>query len=66
VDLKNINRIRIVCRDEAEHRLVKEVTEAKIRAGARVLRDELYPINVDSVRLRNADDSRRNYIDDGD
>lgn len=49
VDPKNTNRIRIACRDEAEHQLVKEVAEAKIGAGARVLRDELYPIKVDSV-----------------
>ncbi|KAJ5215561.1 uncharacterized protein N7498_001968 [Penicillium cinerascens] len=49
VDPKNINRIRIACRDEDEHQLVKKVAEAKIGAGARVLRDELYPIKVDSV-----------------
>lgn len=49
VDPRNTNRIRIACRDEAEHQLVKKVAEAKIGAGARVLRDELYPIKVDSV-----------------
>ena len=49
VDPKNTNRIRIACRDEAEHKLVKRVTEAKVGAGARVLRDELYPIKVDTV-----------------
>jgi hypothetical protein len=49
VDPKNTNRIRIACRDEAEHQLVKKVAEARIGAGARVLRDELYPIKVDSV-----------------
>lgn len=49
MDPKNTNRIRIACRDETEHQLVKEVAEAKIGAGARVLRDELYPIKVDSV-----------------
>jgi hypothetical protein len=43
VDPKNTNRIRIACRDEDEHQLVKKVAEAKIGAGARVLRDELYP-----------------------
>ncbi|KAI3091337.1 hypothetical protein CBS147333_10307 [Penicillium roqueforti] len=35
---------------ETEHQLVKKVVEAKIGAGARVLRDELYPIKVDSVK----------------
>jgi hypothetical protein len=49
VDPKNTNRIRVACRDEAEHQLVKRVAEAKIGTGARVLRDELYPIKVDSV-----------------
>ncbi|KAJ6090904.1 hypothetical protein N7499_003618 [Penicillium canescens] len=49
VDPKNTNRIRIACRDEAEHQLVKRVAETKIGEGARVLRDELYPIKVDSV-----------------
>jgi hypothetical protein len=50
VDPKNTSRFRIACRDETEHQLVKEVAEAKIGAGARVLRDELYPIKVDSVK----------------
>ncbi|KAJ6003913.1 hypothetical protein N7540_013195 [Penicillium herquei] len=49
VDPKNANRIRIACRDEDEQQLVKKVAEQKIGAGARVLRDELYPIKVDSV-----------------
>jgi hypothetical protein len=49
VDPKNTHRIRIACRDETEHQLVKKVAEAKVGAGARVLRDELYPIKVDSV-----------------
>jgi hypothetical protein len=49
VDPKNTNRIRIACRDEVEHQLVKKVAEGKIGAGARVLRDELYPIKVDSA-----------------
>ncbi|KAJ5264619.1 hypothetical protein N7505_007412 [Penicillium chrysogenum] len=49
VDPKNTHRNRIACRDEAEHQLVKQVAEAKIGGGARVLRDELYPIKVDSV-----------------
>ncbi|KAI3222777.1 transcriptional regulator family: Zinc finger, CCHC-type [Penicillium roqueforti] len=49
VNPKNANRIRIACRDKDEQQLVKKVTEQKIGAGARVLRDELYPIKVDSV-----------------
>jgi hypothetical protein len=50
VDQKNTNRIKIACRNEAEHQLVKRVAETKIGAGIRVLRDELYPIKVDNVK----------------
>ncbi|KAJ5471324.1 hypothetical protein N7530_008681 [Penicillium desertorum] len=49
VDPKNTSRIRIACRDEDEHRLVKKVAEAKIGTEVRVLRGELYLIKVDSV-----------------
>lgn len=46
---KNTSRIRIACRDEDEHRLVRKVVEAKIDTGVRVLRGELYLIKVDIV-----------------
>ncbi|KAJ5865438.1 uncharacterized protein N7529_007354 [Penicillium soppii] len=50
VSLRDPNRIRIACRDKAEHQLVKKVAEEKIGTGSRVLRDELYPIKVDGVK----------------
>lgn len=50
VDAKNTNRIKITCRNEAEHQLVKRVAETKTGAGAHVLRDELYPIKVDNAK----------------
>lgn len=50
VDPKRENRIKIACRDEAEHQLVKRVAETNVTQGARVLRDDLYPIKVDSIR----------------
>jgi hypothetical protein len=50
VDPKKENRIKIACRDEDEHQLVKRVAEANVAQGARVLRDDLYPIKVDNVR----------------
>ena len=50
VDPRNENRIKIACRDEAEHQMVKQVAEKiNLAAGMRVLRDELYPIKVDNV-----------------
>jgi hypothetical protein len=43
------SRIRIACRDEDEHELIKRAAE-KIGAGSRVLRDELFPVKVDNVK----------------
>jgi len=51
VEPKNANRIRIACRNEEEHQMIKRVAEKmKLAAGVRVLRDELFPIKVDSVK----------------
>ncbi len=49
LDRKNPNRVRIACRDEVEHKEVKRVIETNLVEGARILRDDLYPIRVDSV-----------------
>jgi hypothetical protein len=48
-DQKNPHRVRIACRDEAEHKEVKRVMEANLVTGMRILRDDLYPIRVDGV-----------------
>ncbi|KAJ5100792.1 hypothetical protein N7456_006844 [Penicillium angulare] len=50
VSPRDPNRIRIACRDEPEHQLVKKVAEEKTGSGVRVLRHELYPIKVNSVK----------------
>jgi hypothetical protein len=50
VDPKNTNWFRIACRDEPERQLVKKVIEVIISAGARVLRDNLYLIKVNSIK----------------
>jgi predicted nuclease of restriction endonuclease-like (RecB) superfamily len=49
VDQRNQDRIKIACRNEDEHEMVKKAAE-QIGAGTRVLRDELYPIRVDTVK----------------
>lgn len=49
IDPRNPHRVRIACRDEEEHKAVKRVVEANLVQGARILRDDLYPIRVDSV-----------------
>ena len=57
LDRKNSHRVRVACRNEEEHCLVKQVAEDKTPHGARVLRDELYPVKVDNVnRLAVLDD----------
>jgi hypothetical protein len=48
-DPKNPHRVRVTCRDESEHEIVKRVAETKLAPGARILRDDLYPIRVDNV-----------------
>ncbi|KAG7001224.1 Retrovirus-related Pol polyprotein from type-1 retrotransposable element R1 [Fusarium oxysporum f. sp. conglutinans] len=48
-DPKNPHRIRITCRDESEHEIVKRIAETKLAPGPRILRDDLYPIRVDNV-----------------
>jgi len=48
-DPKKPNRVKIACRDEAEQNMLKRIVEAKLPHGARVLRDELYPVKVDHV-----------------
>jgi hypothetical protein len=51
VNARNPSRIMVVCRDEAEHQRIKQAVEkAKLAAGVRVLRDELYPVKVDNVK----------------
>jgi hypothetical protein len=48
-DGRNANRLRIIGRDEGEIQKIKTILEARKAPGARVLRDQLYPIKVDSV-----------------
>lgn len=50
IDPRNADRIRIACRDEAEHHMVKQTAEKNVAPGVRVLRDDLYPLKVDNVK----------------
>ncbi|KAJ5196719.1 hypothetical protein N7449_007198 [Penicillium cf. viridicatum] len=62
VDLRNNYRIRIAYRNKDEYQLVKRVAETNIGAGARVLRDELCPIKVDSVKRAIVLDKNHNVL----
>ena len=44
----NTNRLRIVGRNKEEVKKIKDIVEAKKAPGARVLRDQLYPVKVDN------------------
>ena len=48
-DRGSINRLRIIGRNEEEVKKIKDIVEAKKTPGARVLRDQLYPVKVDNV-----------------
>ncbi|RKK71944.1 hypothetical protein BFJ68_g18314 [Fusarium oxysporum] len=48
-DVRNEDRIKVVCRDEAELQLVREAAERTMVKGVRVLRDQLYPVKVDGA-----------------
>ncbi|KAK0369163.1 hypothetical protein CLIM01_13480 [Colletotrichum limetticola] len=60
VNPRNADRTRIICRDDAEHRLVKQMAEKSFGPGARVLRDELYPMKVDNLKRTEVLDEKGN------
>jgi hypothetical protein len=52
-DARNTERIKILCRDEAELQRVKAAAEKTAAKGVRVLRDQLYQVKVDNVEDNN-------------
>ncbi|EXM13523.1 hypothetical protein FOTG_18025 [Fusarium oxysporum f. sp. vasinfectum 25433] len=48
-DVRNADRIKVICRDEAEMQLTKQTAEKTAIKGARVLRDQLFPVKVDGA-----------------
>jgi len=48
-DPRNVDRIRVTCRDESELARVKEAAEKTKAAGSRVLRDQWHPVKVDNA-----------------
>ncbi|KAJ3454196.1 hypothetical protein MRS44_018090 [Fusarium solani] len=61
-DARNPDRIKVVCRDEAEVQLIREVAEKTVVKGARVLRDQLYPVKVDGANRTAVLDSSGNVL----
>jgi hypothetical protein len=48
-DGRNTNRLRVIGRNEKELKKIKTIIEVKKAPGARVLRDQLYPVKVDNI-----------------
>ncbi|KJZ69210.1 hypothetical protein HIM_11410 [Hirsutella minnesotensis 3608] len=46
---RNTEQVKIICRDEIELQRVKEGAQNTAVTGARVMRDQLYPVKVDNV-----------------
>jgi hypothetical protein len=61
-DARNPDRIKVICRDEEEMQLVKDVAEKTVVKGARVLRDQLYPVKVDGANRTAVLDSSGNVL----
>ena len=50
-DRRSPDRLRILCRKEEEFKNVKPATVAIATQGARVLRDQLYPVKINNARV---------------
>ncbi|KAK2035995.1 hypothetical protein LZ31DRAFT_618398 [Colletotrichum somersetense] len=61
VNPRSENLIRVVCRDDAEHQMVKQIAETKIAPGIRVRDDDLYPIKGDFVRWTSVWEEKGKY-----
>lgn len=61
-DARNTGRVKIICRDEAELQLVKEAAQKTVIPGARVMRDQLYPIKVDNANRTAVLDGEGNVL----
>ncbi|KJZ69760.1 hypothetical protein HIM_10843 [Hirsutella minnesotensis 3608] len=59
---RNADRVKIVCRDEAELQMVKEAAQKTATEGARVLRDQLYPVRVDNANRTAVLDAEGNIL----
>ncbi|KAM4062556.1 endonuclease-reverse transcriptase domain-containing protein [Hirsutella rhossiliensis] len=55
-------QVKIICRDEAELQRVKEAAQKTAVTGARVMRDQLYPVKVDNVNRTAVLDGEGNVL----
>jgi hypothetical protein len=57
-EVRNADRIKVICRDEAEMQLVKQTAEKTAVKSARVLRGQLFPVKVDGANRTAVLDSK--------
>lgn len=61
-EIRNADRIKVICRDEAEMQLVKQTAEKIAVKGARVLRGQLFPVKVDGANRTAVLDSKGDIL----
>jgi len=61
-DARAAERIKVICRDEDELKQVKEAAQKAAVVGARVLRDQLYPVKVDNANRSRVLDAEGNVL----
>jgi hypothetical protein len=61
-EARNPGRVRVICRDEREVKMVKDVAEKITVPGVRVLRDQLYPVRVDNANRTAVLDAEGNIL----
>lgn len=48
-DPRNPDRVRVICRNETELEKVKQAAQGITKLGARVMREQMFPVKIDSV-----------------
>ncbi|KJZ69825.1 hypothetical protein HIM_10778 [Hirsutella minnesotensis 3608] len=61
-DARVAERIKVICRDENELKAVKEAAQKTAIVGARVMRDQLYPVKVDNANRSMVLDAEGNIL----
>ncbi|KAJ6437917.1 reverse transcriptase [Purpureocillium lavendulum] len=61
-DARAAERIKVICRDENELKQVKEAAQKTAVVGARVMRDQLYPVKVDNANRSRVLDAEGNVL----
>lgn len=61
-DARNVERVKVICRDENELKQVKEAAQKTAAVGVRVMRDQLYPVKVDNANRTAVLDAEGNVL----